>query len=98
MEFNIKMENFRQTARLVAGDYRAIASVTITCANIVSKETVRIALMITALNDLEFKLGDTLNVYIQSPAREKMWVTLGPEFHKDAGKTTVIVRALYGLN
>ena len=33
------------------------ASTTITYASLVSRETVRIALMIAALNDLEVKLG-----------------------------------------
>ena len=70
---------------------------TITYVSIVSKETVRIALMIATLNDLEVKLGNILNAYIQAPIKEKVWTALGLEFCRDAGKTTVIVRALYGL-
>ena len=38
-----------------------------------------------------------LNAFIQAPVTEKVWITLGLEFGKDAGKTAVIVRALYGL-
>ena len=53
--------------------------------------------MISSLNDLEVKLGDILNAYVQAPVTEKVWTTLGPEFSKDARKTVVIVRALYGL-
>ena len=53
--------------------------------------------MIATLNDLEVKLSDILNVYIQAPVTEKVWTTLGPEFGKNARKTAVIVRALYGL-
>ena len=53
--------------------------------------------MIAALNDLEVKLGNILNAYVQAPVTEKMWTTLGPEFGKDTRKTAVIVRALYGL-
>ena len=53
--------------------------------------------MMAALNDLEVKSGDILNAYVQAPVTEKVWTTLGPEFSKDAGKTAVIVRALYGL-
>ena len=66
-------------------------------ASVVLRETVRIALMITALNDLEIKSGDILNAYVQAPVTEKVWTTLGPEFGKDARETAVIVRALYGL-
>ena len=43
-----------------------------TYASLVSRETVRIALMIAALNDLEVKLGDTLNAYVQAPVTEKV--------------------------
>ena len=53
--------------------------------------------MIATLNDLEVKPGNILNAYIQVPITEKVWTTLGPEIGKDAKKTTVIVRALYGL-
>ena len=35
-------------------------------ANVVSKETVRLALMIAALSDLDIKLGNNLNVYVHS--------------------------------
>ena len=58
---------------------------------------VRIALMITALNELEVKLGNILNAYVQAPVTKKVWTTLGPEFGKYARKTAVIVRALYDL-
>ena len=70
---------------------------TITYASVVLRETVRLALMIAALNDLEVKSGSILNAYVQSPVTEKVWTTLGLEFGKDARKTAVIVRALYGL-
>ena len=45
-------------------------------------ETVRIALMIDALNDLEVKLDDILNAYVQAPVAEIVWTTLGTEFGK----------------
>jgi len=86
MIFDIKMEDFRCKARLVAGGHRTKAPATITYASVVSRETVRLALTIAALNDLEVKVGDILNVYI-----------LGPEFGPDAGCSAMIVRALYGL-
>ena len=73
------------------------ALATITYASVVSRETVRIALMIAALNDLEVKVGDVLNAYITAPCKEKVWTVLGPEFGPDAGKNALIVRALYGL-
>ena len=61
------------------------------------RETARIAWMIAALIDLEVKLGDILNAYVQAPVIEKVWTTLGSEYGKNARKTTVIVRDLHGL-
>ena len=66
-------------------------------ASIKSRKTVRVALMIAFLNDLEAKLGNILNACLQALVLEKVWTTLGPEFSKGAGKTAVIVRAFYGL-
>ena len=37
------------------------------------------------------------NTYITAPITEKFWKILGPEFGPDAGKSAIIVRALYGL-
>jgi hypothetical protein len=97
MVFDVKMEDFRQKARLVAGGHKTKAPATITYASVVSRETVQLALTIAALNDLEVKVGDVLNTYIISPIMEKVWTVLGPEFGHDAGKSAIIVRALYGL-
>ncbi len=97
MIFDVKMEDFKCKARLVAGGHKTEAPATITYASVVSCETVRIALMIAALNDLQVKAGDVLNAYITAPCKEKVWTVLGPEFGPDAGKNAIIVRALYGL-
>ena len=91
------MENFTRKARLVAGGHKTDAPATITYASVVSRETVRIALLMAALNDLEVKAGDVLNAYVTAPVTEKVWTILGPEFGPDAGKNAIIVRALYGL-
>jgi hypothetical protein len=95
--FYVKMEDFKRKARLVAGGHKTDAPATITYASVVSHETVRIAPMIAALNNLQVKVGDVLNAYITAPCKEKVWTTLGPEFGPEAGKTALIVRALYGL-
>ena len=50
----------------------------ITHASIVSRETVKIALMIVTLNDLQVKLADTLNTCIKAPATENALTILGP--------------------
>ena len=97
MIFDVKMEDFRQKAQLVAGGYKTKAPATITYASDVYCETVCIALLMAALNDLKVKVGDVLNTYITAPITEKVWTVLGSKFGIDAGKTAVIVCALYGL-
>ena len=69
MIFDIMMENFRRKARLVAGGHITTAPAAVTYANVVSRETVCIALNLAALNDLEVKCGDVLNAYITAPVK-----------------------------
>ena len=97
MIFDIKIEDFRRKARLVAGGHMTDAPKCMTYSSVVSRESVRLALTIAALNDLEVKSGDIMNAYITAPITEKVWTVLGPMFGRDAGKKAIIVRALYGL-
>jgi hypothetical protein len=97
MIFDIKMKDFRQKARLVAGGHLTKAPATITYASVVSRETVRLPLTFVSLNDFEVKVGDVLNAYITAPVKEKVWTILEPKFGLDSGKSDVIVHALYGL-
>jgi hypothetical protein len=71
------------------------APATITYA--VSRETVHIALLMAALNDLNVKVGDVLNTFITAPITKKVRTVLGPEFSSDTSKSAIIVHALYGL-
>jgi hypothetical protein len=74
------------------------ASVTITYASVVFRETVRIALLVVALNGLNIKVGDVPNAFITFPiTKKKVWTILGPEFGIVASKSAIIVHALYGL-
>jgi hypothetical protein len=68
-----------------------------TYATVVSRESVRIALTLAALNGLDGTMGDIENAYLTAPITDKVWTVLGPEFGEDAGKRALIVRALYGL-
>ena len=67
MAFDIKIEDFRHMARLVARGHMTKAPATIMYANVVSRETVKIALIIATLNPFEVKLDNILNAYIQAP-------------------------------
>ena len=95
--YNLKIENFRRKARFVAGGHTTQTPTTLTYSSVVSRESVRIALTLAALNDLEVKTSDIENAYLTAPVSEKIWTVLGPEFGSDAGKKAIIVRSLYGL-
>jgi hypothetical protein len=97
MIFDVKMEDFRQKAHLVAGGHLTQAPATIIYASVVSRETMRLALTFASLNDLEVKVGNVMNAYITAPVMEKVWTILGPKFGHDSGKSAVIVHALYGF-
>jgi hypothetical protein len=97
MIFDIKMEDLRRKSWLVAGGHMTDAPATTTFASVVSCKTVRIALTLAGLNDLQVKVSDIENAYIATLCTEKIWTVLGPEFGSDAGKSAIVVRALYGL-
>ena len=58
MIFDVKREDFRRKAQLMAGGHTTAAPATITYASVVSRETVRISLLLAALNDVEVKTVD----------------------------------------
>ena len=60
-------------------------------------QTVRIALTISDLNNLEVKASNVMNAFLTAPCAKKIWTTLGPEFRDDVGKKAIIVQSLYGL-
>ena len=72
------------------------APASITYESVVSRDSVRVALTISDLRELEVKVADIINAYLCAPNTEKNWTVLGPEFGDDTGKKAFIVRALYG--
>jgi hypothetical protein len=63
----------------------------------VSRDSIRIAFLIAALNDIDIMSCDLENAYLNAPCREKIWFQGGLECSEDRGKVCVIVRSLYGL-
>ena len=98
MIFDVKMEDFRQKARYVTVGHMTNTPPMITYASVVSRETVRLALTIVALNNFQVNSAGIMNAYFTAPIIEKIWTVLGLDFESDAGKKAIIVRALYGLN
>jgi hypothetical protein len=85
--------SFDKNARLVVGGHMTKAPATITYASVVSCETICIALLMAALNDLNVKVGDVLNAYITAPITKKVWTVPGPEFGINASKSAIIAHA-----
>ena len=98
MIFDIKIGgNFCRKARMVAGGHMTDAPSSITYSSVVSRDSVRIAFLYAALNDLKVYACDIQNAYLTAHCREKIWCRAGPEFGDKEGQIMIIVRALYCL-
>lgn len=99
MIFDVKLgENFRRKARLVAGGHMTGAPTSLTYSSVVSRDSVRICLLVAALNDLNILSCDIQGAYLTAPSRENVVVTAGPEFGPELqGRLLKVTRALYGL-
>ena len=79
MIFYVKLgEKFRRKARLVGGGQTKTAPASITYSSVVSRDSVRIALTIAALNDLDIQACDIQNAYLTEVCRENIWTSAGP--------------------
>jgi hypothetical protein len=98
MIFDVKMgENFRRKARFVADGHKTKTPVPMTYSSVVLRDSVRIALTIAALNNLDIVACDIQNAYLTADCREKCWTAAGPKFGSEAGLPMIIKKALYGL-
>ena len=96
--FDVKMgENFRRKARFVAGGHTTEVPSTLTYASVVSRDSVRIALTIAALNGLKVMACDIQNAYLTADCCERIWTKAGPEFGSEAGSIFIVKKALHGL-
>lgn len=98
MIFDVKMgENLRRKARFCANGNMIEAPPSMTYASVVSRDSVRICLMLAALNGLDIKCADVQNAYLNAKPKEKVYIIGGKEFGEHEGRVIVIVRSLYGL-
>jgi Reverse transcriptase (RNA-dependent DNA polymerase) len=99
MVFDNKLDgNFTRKARIVANGHETSPSPGITYASVVSRDSVRIAVLYASLNDLDILSCDVGNAYLNANSREKLWIEAGPEFGSDTGSVMIIRKALYGLS
>jgi len=95
--FDVKMD-FTHKARFVAGGHKTDPPSTLTYSSVVSRDSVRIAFLLAALNGLVILAADIGNAYINADAHEKVYFIAGDEFGQSCkGQRVLIVKALYGL-
>ena len=95
--FDVKMDLTRK-ARFVAGGHMTAPPSSMTYASVVSRESVRIAFLLAALNGCDILAGDIGNAYLNAFTSEKIYYRAGLEWGAPMqGNICVIVRALYGL-
>ena len=94
--FDVKMD-FTRKCRWVLDGHKCKDPEGSTYAGVVSRESVRIALLYAALHDLEVCAADIRNAYLQAPSSQKDYIICGAEFGiENLGKRALITRALYG--
>ena len=75
----------RTKARLVVNGKETEAPAALTHSSVVARDSVRIALTIASLNQLEILACGIQNAYLTSGCREKIYVMAGPEFGSEEG-------------
>jgi len=98
MIFDVKAVDLSRKARYVAGGHKTDPPKESTYSSVVSRDSVRIAFLVAALNGLEVMAADVQNAYLNAPTSEKCYTIAGLEFGQaNVGRPVYIVRALYGL-
>ena len=96
MIFDIKMD-ITHKAHFIAGGHTMEAPASVLYSCVVSCDSIHLAFLIAALNDINILSCYLENAYVNAKCHEKIWLEAGIKCGKDAGKVLVIVRALYGL-
>ena len=91
MNFEIKMD-LRRKVCYVAEGHLTDPPTSMTYSTVVSRESVRIAFLLAALNNLEILAGNIKNAYLNAPTSEKLYFVAEKEWKADEGKNIVIVR------
>ena len=71
---DIKMDGkFTRKSRLVAKSHTTAPPSSITYSSVVSGDSLRVAFLLSSLNDLYIFARDVVNSYLNSKCREKLW-------------------------
>ena len=90
--------DFTRKAQFVANESTTDAPVALCYSSVVSRDSVRIAFLVAALNDLDVFDCDIGNAYLNAPCLEKIWFQAGIECGQSVrGRVMRLTRALYEL-
>ena len=96
--FDVKFQDLRHRARLVAGgNWNALESDE-TYSGVVGMDTVRMGFMLGELNNLKCCAADVSSAYLHGLTREKVYFVAGPEFGELEGRILIIYKSIYGLS
>ena len=76
MIFDVKMD-FTRKARFVAGGHTTETSTALTYSSVCSRDSVRLVLLMAALNDVPLSAADIGNAYLNVTCREKIYTVAG---------------------
>jgi hypothetical protein len=98
MVFDIKLGNLAGKAQFVAGGHQTDPPKDMTYSSVISRDSIRIAFLVTALNDLDVLAANIQNAYLNAPTSKKVYTITGLEFGaSNVGGPIRIIRALCGL-
>ena len=98
MIFDIKMDGrFTRKAHYVAGGHTTAPPSSITYSSVVSRDSIRIAFALSALNGVDIRATDIGNAYLNAKCQETIQKVARAEFGSEKGKVMLVVRALYVL-
>ena len=94
MIFDVRMgENFRRKAQFFADGHKTKTPAAITYSSVVYRDSVRIEMTISALNDLDVLACDINNAYLTADCREWVLVIDQTEFGSESGKNMLVRKA-----
>jgi len=97
MHFKLRLGLTRK-ARFIAGGHMTDPPAYLTYSSFVTCDSMRLAFLVTALNNLDIMTIDIGNVYLNATTNEKVHTICGPEFgQQHVGKNSIIHKALCGV-
>ena len=96
MVYDVKHDGHHK-ARYVAGGHLTDPNEESVYSGVVSLRVIRLVVFLAELNHLKLWGADVGNAYLEAHIRERVYIVAGPEFGALAGRTLVIVKALYDL-